>query len=198
MGGRDSWALGAPSETGTGTKRQGLSKPSMPDLHPTDGRRCSMPGREPAREDFTAFRDVLTLMTNQPRWDSVQPARSRGEQTPSADAVQVLGGTSRRKAAAVSITQNISRRKCSVRKRLGSRVVRPARFFCATSAPRSDLVGLSRLLRGAAGIDEHRNFGRRRRRSRASRHARIPDRGACAHRRTRSASACRSRSASRS
>jgi hypothetical protein len=68
-------------------------------------------------------------MTNQPRWDSVQPARSRREQTPSADAVQVLGGTSRRKAAAVSITQKISRRKRSVF--LGSRVVRPARFFCA-------------------------------------------------------------------
>src|SRR5215470_11888302 len=67
------------------------------------GGAAAMPRR--GRADFTAFRDVLTLMTNQPRWDSVQPARLRGGQRRRPNVVQVLGGTSRRKAAAVSITQ---------------------------------------------------------------------------------------------
>src|SRR5262245_61113608 len=92
---------GPPSETGTETKRQGLSKPSTRVLHRLH-RAADIPA-DPGARDFTAFRDVLTLMTNQARWASVPGAEGRA--TPSVHAVQVLGGTSRRKAAAVSIAQ---------------------------------------------------------------------------------------------
>jgi hypothetical protein len=43
----------------------------MRDLQRIAGSAYGHAAAEPAREDFTDFRDLLTLMTNQPGWDSV-------------------------------------------------------------------------------------------------------------------------------
>src|ERR1700751_3063796 len=76
------------------------------------------------------------------------PRGPEGRATPSAHAVQVLGGTSRRKVAAVSITQQFRGVSVALSRRLGSRVVRPARFFCGVSPPGRGCLALVPLCAG--------------------------------------------------